>query len=168
MVTTLAGEAAVGHEPHLAGVITPPPLIYAATFGAGLLFNRLASLPAVRIPATRAVGASLLLGGLGLSIWGFLTMHKAGTPVIPTKPTTALVTEGPFQYTRNPLYLGMAVAYKGLALWLGQIGPLLLLPVAVAVMQRGVIEREEHYLERKFGSAYQAYRAATPRWLFGW
>jgi protein-S-isoprenylcysteine O-methyltransferase Ste14 len=159
-------DIASADRPDVAGVIAPPPLIYAAAFGAGLLLDRLASLPTVRLPGQRALGAGLLLGGLGLSAWGFVTMRRAGTPVIPTEPTTALVSEGPFRYTRNPGYLGMAIAYKGLALTLGRFGPLLCLPGAVAVMEWGVIGREERYLERKFGPAYRAYRAAVPRWLW--
>src|SRR5689334_19123883 len=86
----------------VAGVIAPPPLIYAAAFGVGLLLDRLASLNRVRIPGLRALGVATLLGGLGLSAWGFQTMHRAGTPVIPTHPTKVIVTDGPFRYTRNP------------------------------------------------------------------
>ncbi len=166
MASTLPTDTTIEDRPDIAGVIAPPPLIYAAAFGAGLLLDRLASFPSLRIPGLRVVGAGMVLGGLSLSGWAFWTMEKAGTPVFPTEPTTALVTEGPFRYTRNPGYLGMAIASKGLAFWLGRIGPLLLLPLAVAVMQWGVIEREERYLDRKFGTAYQAYRAAVPRWLW--
>jgi protein-S-isoprenylcysteine O-methyltransferase Ste14 len=159
-------DTAAADPSDIAGVIAPPPLIYAALFGVGILLDRLGSLPRVRLPSQRVLGAGLLLTGLGLAAWGFRTMGKAGTPVFPTEPTTALVTDGPFRYTRNPGYLGMAIAYKGLALWLGRIGPLLLLPAAVAVMEWGVIFREERYLARKFGAAYRAYRSSVPRWLW--
>jgi protein-S-isoprenylcysteine O-methyltransferase Ste14 len=165
MASTVPVETIPADSADIAGVIAPPPLIYAGVFAVGLLLDRLALFPAVRMPSQRALGAGLFLSGLGLSAWGFRTMRKAGTPVFPTEPTTALVTDGPFQHTRNPGYLGMAIAYKGLALWLGRIGPLLFLPVAVAVMEWGVIGREERYLERKFGSAYRAYRFSVPRWL---
>ena len=115
----------------------------------------------------RLKNPAALVPGAMQAIQGLIgAVHKAGTPVIPTAPTRVLVTEGPFQYTRNPGYLGMAIAYKGLALCFGRIGPLLFLLVAVAVMEWGVIGREERYLERKFGSAYQAYRSAVPRWLW--
>jgi protein-S-isoprenylcysteine O-methyltransferase Ste14 len=166
MASTLPVDPTTAQPPDIAGVIAPPPLIYAAAFGAGLVLDRLASFPLVRIPGLRLAGAGMVLGGLGLSAWGFVTMRKAGTPVFPTEPTTALVTDGPFRYTRNPVYLGLGTAYKGLGFWLGRIGPLVLLPVAMAVIERGVIEREERYLARKFGAAYRTYRSTVPRWMW--
>jgi protein-S-isoprenylcysteine O-methyltransferase Ste14 len=150
----------------VAGVIAPPPLIYAGAFGAGLLLDRLAAFPRLRIPGLRVIGAGMVISGLGLSAWGARTMRRAGTPVIPTQSPKVLVTDGPFRYTRNPIYLGMGIASKGLAFWLGRIGPLVLLPGAVAVIEQWVIAREERDLARKFGAAYRTYRSAVPRWLW--
>jgi protein-S-isoprenylcysteine O-methyltransferase Ste14 len=164
--TRLPADPTADDRPDIAGVVAPPPLIYAVLFGAGLLLDRLASLPRVRMPGLRVVGTGMVLGGFGLSAWGLRSMHKAGTPVFPTEPTTALVRDGPFRYTRNPVCLGLGIAYKGLGFWLGRIGPLVLLPVAMAVIERGVIAREERYLARKFGAAYRTYRSAVPRWLW--
>jgi len=76
-----------------------------------------------------------------------------------------MVTEGPFHYSRNPAYLSMTMIYTGIASLANALWALLLLPVALLVMQRGVIEREERYLERKFGEEYLRYKAQVRRWV---
>jgi len=92
-------------------------------------------------------------------------MQQAQTPINPTKPAKALVTQGPFALSRNPGYLGMAILYAGLALLLNSLPALLMLPGAVLVITRGVIEPEEAYLDERFGDDYRGYRARVRRWL---
>ena len=76
-----------------------------------------------------------------------------------------MVTQGPFQYTRNPAYLSMTIIYTGISSLVNALWAILLLPVALLVIQRGVIEREERYLERKFGEEYIRYKAQVRRWI---
>lgn len=152
-------------SPDVAGVLAPPPLIYAAGFAGGLLADRVLPLPRLPRTARQALGAPLLAKGALLVAWAALTMRQAGTPVRPTRPSRALVTHGPFRFTRNPVYLGAALAYAGLALLLNRLWPLALLPVVLGVIQQGVVRREERYLERRFGDAYRRYCAGVPRWL---
>jgi protein-S-isoprenylcysteine O-methyltransferase Ste14 len=150
------------------GVLAPPPLIYLAGLALGLVAGRLWPLRFVPDSLRRlrwSLGGSLALGGLGLAGWAVRTMYRAGTHPEPNKPVTALVTEGPFRLSRNPIYLGFTVAYLGLALLLDALWSLLLLPAVLAVMVRGVIAREEAYLERRFGERYRAYRARVRRWI---
>jgi protein-S-isoprenylcysteine O-methyltransferase Ste14 len=97
--------------------------------------------------------------------WFFWTLRSAGTPVSPEKPVSSLVTTGPFRYTRNPGYLSMAVIYTGIASLANALWAILFLPAALAVIRRGVIEREERYLERKFGEEYLRYKAQARRWI---
>lgn len=85
--------------------------------------------------------------------------------MMPFAPTTAIIDTGPFALTRNPLYLSMTLLYTGLTLIINTIWPLLLLPFVLVVVQRGVIEREERYLERKFGEEYLSYKSRVRRWL---
>jgi protein-S-isoprenylcysteine O-methyltransferase Ste14 len=89
----------------------------------------------------------------------------AGTPVPPYRPTARLVFSGPYRYSRNPDYIGQALVYVGVALVANSWWPLFILPVVVFVVQRFVIEREERYLEAKFGQEYREYRARVRRWL---
>lgn len=148
-----------------AGVVAPPPLIYAGPLLLGHLLRP--ALPGIPLPRSlrRLLGVSLLASGLGIAAWGFRTMQHAGTPVDPREPVRALVSAGPFQFSRNPLYLSMTLVYSGITLLTNTLSALVLLPGVLAVMQRGVIDREEDYLERGFGSQYRDYRARVRRWL---
>jgi protein-S-isoprenylcysteine O-methyltransferase Ste14 len=73
--------------------------------------------------------------------------------------------EGPFRHTRNPGYLSLTMIYAGLASLANALWAILLLPAALLVIQRGVIEREERYLERRFGEEYLRYKARVRRWI---
>jgi len=145
--------------------VVPPPLIYAAFFLVGLGFQRY--VPAARLPVGigRVLGAVLVLSWLVLTTWSFRRFWASGTSVVPIRPTTALVTEGPYRLTRNPMYLGLLLLYIGVACWFGLVWPLLLAPVVVWVMGVSVIGREERYLTRKFGDKYRRYQARVRRWL---
>jgi len=93
------------------------------------------------------------------------TIEKAGTPIRTDRPVERLVTDGPFRYTRNPGYLGLAMLYAGIAVLRNSLWAILLLPVVLYVIQREVIGREERYLERTFGEEYLAYKARVRRWV---
>jgi protein-S-isoprenylcysteine O-methyltransferase Ste14 len=97
--------------------------------------------------------------------WSEWTMRHAGTPANPYKPVSHVVSEGPFHYTRNPAYLSMTMIYAGIAVLANALWAILILPVALRVIRRGVIEREERYLERKFGEEYLRYKAQVRRWI---
>ena len=148
-----------------AGIVAPPPLIYLGALVFGLLLNR--RFPATFLPSriTRTLGWSLLSGGVLLLGWFEWALRHAGTPASPYKPVSHVVTEGPFHYTRNPGYLSMTMIYTGIASLANALWAILLLPVALLVIQRGVIEREERYLERKFGEEYLRYKAQVRRWI---
>lgn len=147
------------------GVIAPPPLIYAGALAAGLLANRLRPIPFLPPAVGRILGPSLIVGGALVGILGFRAMSRAGTNVDPYKPSTAIVEEGPYRYTRNPLYVGMTLIHIGVSALANALPPILLLPIALAVVRRGVIEREERYLERKFGDEYLSYKTRARRWI---
>ncbi len=97
--------------------------------------------------------------------WFFWTLRSASTPINPEKPVSSLVTGEPFWYTRNPGYLSMAMIHAGIAARANALWAVLLLPAALLVIQRGVIEREERYLEAKFGEEYLSYKARVRRWI---
>lgn len=112
-----------------------------------------------------AVGLALVAIGFALAALSVRRFHLAGTSVVPGETSTALVVEGPYHLTRNPIYIGFVLAYFGLAVMLTSVWVLLLLIPVLIVLQRGVVEREEIYLERQFGEAYRKYKARVPRWL---
>lgn len=147
------------------GVIAPPPLIYASGLvvglGLGAVWRRL-SLP-TRVAGP--VGAALIVAGLGLAASFVSAFHRAHTPVDPRQATTAIVTTGPYRLSRNPGYLGMALIYSGIAMFTSGLWAFLTLVPTLILVDRGVIAREERYLERKFGAEYLGYKARTRRWL---
>jgi protein-S-isoprenylcysteine O-methyltransferase Ste14 len=147
------------------GVIAPPPLIYAGALAVGLLVNWLYPIPFLPRGLRRVLGWPLIFGGLAIGALGFRKMNRAGTNVDPREPTTAIVTGGPYRFTRNPLYLSMTLIYCGITALANALPAALLLPADIAVMRRGVIEREERYLERKFGGEYLNYKGRVRRWI---
>jgi len=152
-------------SPDHSGVIVPPPLIYVAFFLIGIGLQRWLPLPRLPIGSGRVLGAVFVLSSLVLTIWSFGRFWAAGTSIVPVRPTTALVTEGPYRLTRNPMYLALLFLYTGVACWFGLVWPLLLAPVLIGVIGVSVIGREEGYLNRKFGNEYRRYQERVRRWL---
>jgi protein-S-isoprenylcysteine O-methyltransferase Ste14 len=113
----------------------------------------------------RIAGAACMLAALSLSIWAVATFHRIGTTPNPAGGSTALAFEGPYRFSRNPMYLGLTLVQVGLALAADTLWPLLLLPVFVLIIRRAVIGPEERYLEGKFGEPYRAYKARVRRWI---
>jgi protein-S-isoprenylcysteine O-methyltransferase Ste14 len=152
--------------PDSPGVIAPPPLIYAGGLVIGLLLQNKFPLPFLPKGWRRAVCGSTLMGLAVIIVrQGVREMQRAQTNVNPRLPATKLVIDGPFGFSRNPLYLSMAIFYTGVAVLANALWPILLLPIVQFVMRAGVVEREERYLERKFGDQYLSYKAKVRRWL---
>jgi protein-S-isoprenylcysteine O-methyltransferase Ste14 len=150
------------------GVLAPPPLIYAVPLIIGLILHALFPVRLCRfLPrmARAILGGSLIGFALTFVTSAFREMRRAHTNVNPTQPTTALVVEGPFKLTRNPLYLSLTLLYAGITILVNTLWAMLLLPVILVVMRWGVIDREERYLERKFGEQYLRYKASVHRWI---
>jgi protein-S-isoprenylcysteine O-methyltransferase Ste14 len=152
-----------GDEQDKAGVIAPPPLIYLGALIFGLLVGRRFPMSFLPRGVARGLGWTLLGGGVLLLGWFEQAMRQADTPTSPYKPVERIATGGPFRYSRNPGYLSMAMIYAGIASLANALWAVLLLPVALLVIQRGVIEREERYLEGKFGEEYLSYKAQVRR-----
>jgi len=148
-----------------AGVRFPPPVLYAVPLLAGILLDLRWPLHVLPGAASHVVGAIGVTIGLALALSALGLFRRAGTSVIPRRPTTALVTSGPFRLTRNPMYVGLAFVYVGIAFWVNTAWPLLFFPLVVVLVRRLVIAREERYLEAKFGDAYRRYRRRVRRWL---
>lgn len=146
------------------GVIAPPPIIFAGTLGAAFLVDLLVPM---RVPKISLEIPGYVLLGVGalVVLWAFMAMRRAGTSANPNKKSLALVTGGPFRFSRNPVYLGMTLLYFGLALLLNSLWPVVLYPLLLIVMLFGVIFREERYLLLRFGTKYLKYKVAVRRWL---
>lgn len=156
-----------GGPPADPGVRFPPPLLFVAGFLAGWLLHRVYALPV--LPASSAsrepLGLVLVLAGLAIILWAFVTFLRARTAIIPNRPAARLVTSGPYRFSRNPMYTGLSLAYLGLTLVVNSAWPLLLLPLVVVALIALVIQREETYLLGAFGEEYAAYSRRVRRWL---
>lgn len=152
-------------SPDTAGVLAPPPLIFAIALIAGWLLDRGVPLPILPGAVARWAGAVLIVAALVIAAAALREMRRARTAVDPYSPTTALVRSGPFARSRNPIYVALILLSLGLALLANALWCALLLLPAVIVLRRFVIAREETYLERRFGDDYRSYCATTPRWL---
>jgi len=148
-----------------AGVVVRPPLLYLAALLIALTLHWVRPMPIFGNSFAIVIGLTMMSLGVAIAIWGARTMSAAGTNIDPTLPSTAIVTSGPFRLSRNPLYLALTLLYLGVTVasdtWWGLIG---LIPLLV-VMHLGVVLREEHYLEGKFGDEYRKYKAEVARYL---
>jgi protein-S-isoprenylcysteine O-methyltransferase Ste14 len=151
-----------------ADVVVKPPILFAGAVLLGCLLSWIVPLgPGLGSANIRAlaVGGGLALIGFALMALSVREFRRAGTSVIPGEPSTVLLESGPYRFTRNPIYIGFVIFYFGLAVMLTSAWMLLLLIPVLIILQRGVVEREEAYLQAKFGEAYRKYQARVPRWL---
>jgi protein-S-isoprenylcysteine O-methyltransferase Ste14 len=149
-----------------AHVIIRPPLAWGLAVLAGLGLDWVVPLPF--LPADLPVGwlgALVFILALVLFAWAIEMVTKAGSNVPTNRPTTTIVENGPYRFTRNPIYLGMFLGLIGLAIAFDNLWLLLTLVPFALVIRYGVVAREEAYLERKFGDVYWGYRSRVRRWL---
>jgi protein-S-isoprenylcysteine O-methyltransferase Ste14 len=143
-----------------------PPILYLLTLVLAYGLQWLWPLPTlIGPPINSLLGWPLLLLGICLGLAAIVRFRSVGTPVDPTTRATVLATRGIYQWTRNPMYLGATLALFGLGLatsWTWLVVLCLILPMALTKL---AIQREEAYLDQRFGEPYQAYKSAVRRWL---
>jgi protein-S-isoprenylcysteine O-methyltransferase Ste14 len=144
----------------------PPPLVFLGMLLLGLVLDRIMTLSLELTWVGRYAGGGILVAAGLLFIMSAMGMfRKAGTDVKPWKTTSAIVDSGVYRFTRNPMYLGMAMLYAGLGLAFSSLGTFLFLPILILIIRTQVIAREERYLEGKFGQSYLDYKSRVRRWL---
>ncbi len=134
------------------GVKFPPPILFALGALLGWQLHKMYPLPltSVNTELTSAVGWVGLVAGFLVGLWGFLTFRLAGTAIVPVAPATKIVDSGPYRFSRNPMYLGMAIMLVGGSILANNLWMLLTLPLALLLLYRFVIRREEAYLLSAF------------------
>lgn len=146
-------------------VIARPPLIYLVSLLVGALLELFWPAPfAPELPAMLA-GIGLVIASLALFSLAAGRFQAAGTPLPTNRTPQRLVQDGPYRWSRNPIYLAMTLLHLGIALWVDSLWLLLTLAITLVVMVLGVIRREERYLAARFGEEYREYRARVRRWL---
>jgi protein-S-isoprenylcysteine O-methyltransferase Ste14 len=165
------GEAVTGNQPLHAGVHFPPPFIYVGGLVFGWLLDRAWPWAVTRVPGSTAatvrvvVALVFAVAYLALFLGALSAFRRAHTTLIPNRPASTFVTSGPYRWTRNPMYVSLALLYLAFALWLNSWWAVVMLVPVLVVIQTAVIAREERYLGSAFPADYQAYRARTRRWL---
>ncbi len=145
--------------------LAPPPLVYAAVLYAAWWLQQRQALGFDMGAAGGFLGWLLIGLGLAGMTWALASIWRHHTTVNPYKAATNLVTQGPFAWSRNPIYVSDWFVYFGVTLLLGTAWALLLAPVVWAIMRFGVIRHEEAHLLAKFGDEYQNYCRRVRRWL---
>jgi protein-S-isoprenylcysteine O-methyltransferase Ste14 len=146
----------------------PVPWVFVLTYliGAGLESPWPIHLGAGASPnLTLGLGGAAFAVGAVIAGWGLLTFRRARTTTVPGKASTQLVTWGPYRFSRNPMYVGLVVAYLGEAAILRQVWPALLLPLVVSYVNWVVIPVEQSKLREVFGEQYARYQERIRRWI---
>lgn len=152
-------------SPDSPGVVVFPPVLFGATLVAGLILHWLRPVAVLPALVARLVGIVVLVASGLLVRSAEAAMRRAGTDPRPDHPSLAIVTDGPFRFTRNPMYVGTTGLYVAVSLLVNALWPLVLLLPMLAVLHWGVVRREERYLEGKFGEPYRLYRLRVRRWV---
>jgi protein-S-isoprenylcysteine O-methyltransferase Ste14 len=148
----------------------PPPLLFALAYLAAWLLDRYVAhlWPAIgpqNALRVKLLGWILVISGLSLAYWGIATFMKMRTSIIPNRAARVLVIEGPYQFSRNPMYAGLIIACIGGIGVISSFWPVVTVPVAIVLLYVTVIRKEEHYLTTAFGEEYREYQRAVGRWF---
>lgn len=149
------------------GVYIPPPFLYVVTFIAAVFIQK--SVPIAdaffHLMAARIIGVCLLLVALFFLFNSLRQFFRTKNTVILIKRATSLQATGIYAITRNPMYVGLAILYLGIACFIGNWWNVILFPLLLLVVQEYVIKSEERYLVHEFGAEYDAYKSKVRRWL---
>ena len=142
-----------------------PPACFLLCIGVMIVLHL--AVPLVRCVPTpwNTIGAVPLLGGIVMAAIakGLFTRHQ--TAIHPFAEPSALVVEGPFRYTRNPMYLGLILALIGVALLFGTLTPWLVIVPFGLILDRVFVRHEQRTLQECFGDEYLAYKQKVRRWI---
>ena len=158
-------DAEMAQSADNAGVRVPPPALYALAALGGYALNRAWPLPMADTGAVRVAAWTLALAWAGLTVASVGIFRRSRTSIVPIRPATALVISGPYRFTRNPMYVGLAVLTVSFSLFTENWWPIVLLFPVLLVVRVFVIAPEERYLQRRFGSEYTDYTRRVRRWL---
>jgi len=148
-----------------AGVWFPPPFWYGFAVLGGLLLDRRWPLPIAGGRLITVIEAVCVLGWVALAFDSIERFRRSKTTIVPIRPAEALVLSGSYRYTRNPMYVSLALLTIACGLLLATWWPVVLLLPTLVIVQLFVILPEERYLRRRFGPAYEAYTRRVRRWL---
>jgi protein-S-isoprenylcysteine O-methyltransferase Ste14 len=152
-----------------AAVRFPPPLLPLIAIIAGVALEWWWPLTAdYNLPAPERYwvgGVAIAVTVLLLGLWPVVKFRRSGQSELPWRPTPRILEDGPYRFTRNPMYLQMVLVCVGVAVILSNVWILVLAPLCAGALYWFAIRPEEAYLERKFGDGYRDYKRHVRRWL---
>jgi protein-S-isoprenylcysteine O-methyltransferase Ste14 len=148
-----------------AGVRFPPPVLYALAVLGGYLLNRRWPLPVGESGLVPVLAWVLTAVCLVLTVSSVGNFRRFRTSIVPIKPSAVLVVAGPYRFTRNPMYVGLAALTAALGLFMDSWWPIVLLLPVLVIVRLFVIAPEERYLKRRFGADYVRYTQRVRRWI---
>ena len=149
------------------GIYVPPPIVYALTFLVGVFIQKKAPITdsLFHRQLTKIVGVGLLMIALFFLLRSLRQFVLSKNTLVTIMPANSLQTNGIYNITRNPMYLGLAIVYLGITCLIGNWWNIILCPFLLLIIQQYMITREEKYLERRFGQVYLDYKSKVRRWL---
>lgn len=111
------------------------------------------------------LGVIAIAIGIGIALFCTYLFRQKETTIKPFQESSYLVKEGLFNFSRNPIYLGMIITLIGVWIFLGSLTPVLMIPIFTWLIQEMFIKEEERMLEAKFGEQYREYKATVRRWI---
>ncbi len=148
-----------------ANVRIAPPILTLLHIIAAFLLARFIPLPFTVPIAIKYIGFALVVIGFLLGLGAVIAFRRARTTLDPYHPVSKLVTSGIYRFSRNPIYFGFLLMVIGIPLNTGTYWGIILAPIFILLCNKLIIEREEAYLEKKFGEAYIRYKSRVRRWL---
>ena len=149
------------------GVYIPPPIIYVLIFLIAFFLQKKVSIDdsLFHLKITRMVGIALFVVALLFLVTSLRKFFKSKNTLVLIKPASSLQTNGIYTISRNPMYLGLAIVYLGITCFIGNWWHIILFPLLLLIVQGYIIDREEKYLDRRFGKEYLDYKTKVRRWL---
>ena len=150
-----------------AAVRFPPPLVFLGGIGAGALLHAFALPLPLGLPTSLRITLTTICIGLGLLLLGVANrpFQKTGQDPKPWRSTPEIISTGIYRFTRNPMYVGMALLQVGVGVGTAIGWIVALVPPVLWIVYATAIRPEEAYLEDKFGEAYTDYKASVRRWV---
>lgn len=142
-----------------------PPIYFFAACAAMVALHALVPVDRLVSPPYTYLGVVPIVAGVVLAVVAKRRFDGVGTTVRPFERSTAVVSDGPFGYSRNPMYLGMFLALSGLFVVLGSLSPLPVLPLFYWIIVTKFVRREERHMVEQFGDVYGDYKRRVRRWL---
>lgn len=160
-----ANESAENSLPDRATVAFRPPVMLGTLLLMGFGLRALVPCSFASERLASLVGPIIFASALALFLWAVFTMRSGGGSLPTNKPTDVIVSGGPYRFSRNPVYLAMVTLLVGVGLWANSLWFIGMAALDAILLSRGVIAREEEYLDRKFGDSYASYKSRVRRWL---